>query len=254
MQIQKIVWVVVAVILFFSVNSALATEEIIVSASATLTNVFTDIGQTFEKTHPDVKVVLNFGAAGDLVQQIVNGAPVDVFASANQKFMNDAEAKNLIVKATRTDFTGNGLVMIIPADSVFNITEMTALTSTDIQRIALGKPESVSAGQYAAESLKAYGLWEQLQPKYIYGNTVRQVLDYVQRGEVDVGFVFASDALIAGDKVTVALAPGKHTPITYPIAVMTTGKQAEIAKAFVAFVLSDEGQAILKQFGFERSK
>ncbi|MHC1726997.1 MAG: molybdate ABC transporter substrate-binding protein [Syntrophobacteraceae bacterium] len=229
---------------------AFAEQELIVSAAASLTNAFGEIGKKFESANPGTKVVFNFAASGALLQQIDKGAPVDVFASADQKTMDQATEKKLILSDTRKDFVKNELVLIIPSGSKAQVKSIRDLTAGGIGKIALGNPESVPAGRYAREVLTNEGIWEQLKPGYIFGESVRQVLDYVVRGEVDAGFVFATDVVAAKDRVKVVLEAQKHKPITYPIAVVGSTKNKDLPRRFVDFVLSKDGQEILSRYGF----
>jgi len=232
------------------VGSASAEQEIIVSAAASLTNAFTEVGKKFEAANPGTKVVLNFAASGALLQQIAQGAPADVFASADQKTMDQAEEKKLILAETRKNFAGNGLVLIVPGDAKTSIKALKDLTLKDITKISVGNPESVPAGRYAEEALTNEGMWEVLKPKFIFANSVRQVLDYVSRGEVDAGIVYATDAVVAKEKVRVMLKVEKHKPILYPIAVVASTGKTDPARRFIDFVLSKEGVEILSKYGF----
>ena len=233
-----------------SLGLAAEQQELIVSAAASLTNALTEIGKAFEETE-QINIVFNFASSGELLKQMEQGAPVDVFASANLKFMDDAEAKKLIEPATRRNFAQNLLVLIIPADSKTPLKSVEEMAAAEIQRIAIGDPASVSAGQYAKESLDSYGIWEKVVDRFVYGNTVRQVLDYVRRGEVDAGIVFATDAALEKERVKVVAELEHHTPIVYPIAVTTLTENKEAAAQFVEFVISDKGKKILSQYGFE---
>jgi molybdate transport system substrate-binding protein len=197
-----------------------------------------------------VKVIFNFGASGALLQQIDKGAPVDVFASADQKTMDQAKEKSLILIDTRKDFVSNGLVVTVPKDSKMVIKGVKALSESKISRISMGNPETVPAGRYAQEVLSKAGLWEGLKPKLIYAENVRQVLDYVTRGEVDAGFVFATDAALAKDKVQVAAVAEGHQPIRYPLAVVAATKRKDLSQRFIDFVLGNQGQDILAGYGF----
>ncbi len=237
---------------FCFVVVAFAEQELIVSAAASLTNAFGEIGKKFESASPATKVVFNFGASGALLQQIDKGAPVDVFASADQKTMDQAAEKGLIISGARKDFASNELVLIIPHGAKTPVKALQDLSAGEITMVAMGNPETVPAGRYAQEVLTGEGLWEQLKPKYIFGESVRQVLDYVSRGEVDAGFVFATDAAVAKDHVSVALEAPKHKPITYPISIVRSTKSKELARRFVDFVLSDEGREILFKYGFKK--
>ena len=226
--------------------------ELTVSAAASLTNAFTEMTEAFEKKHSGVTVTTNFAASNPLLRQIEEGAPVDVFASADQATMNKARDKKLIAESTRVNFALNDLVLITPADSTLGLAGPNDLSGDKVQKIAVGNPESVPAGRYAKAALTASGLWESLAPKYIMGESVRQTLDYVSRGEVDAGIVYGTDAKQAGDKVTVAAVLSGHEPVLYPIAVIKDARAAKEAQAFIDFVLSDEGAAILAKYGFNK--
>lgn len=232
------------------VKSALAEQELIVSAAASLTNALGEVGKRFETANPGLKVILNFAASGALLQQIEQGAPVDVFASADQKTMDQAKEKNLILDESRKDFVSNALVLIVPKGSSIPIKSVHDLGAKEVARVALGNPETVPAGRYTREALTNEGLWETLTPKFICGDSVRQVLDYVSRGEVDAGFVFATDAATAGEKVRVVAGMEKHKPIVYPIAIVAATQKKELSGRFVNFALSREAQDILSNFGF----
>ncbi|MEG2139916.1 MAG: molybdate ABC transporter substrate-binding protein, partial [Bilophila sp.] len=214
-------------------------SAITVSGAASLTGAFTDIKTAFEKAHPTITVHTNFAASNPLLKQMEEGAPVDVFASADQETMDKAQAKKLIDPKTRANFAQNDLVMIVPADKPA-LTTPDALLAPHVKHIALGKPESVPAGRYTQEALTTAGLWDKLQAKYVFGASVRQALDYVNRGEVDAGFVYRTDALAAGKKVAITATIGGHKPVTYPIAIATTGSNAKDAALFTAFVLAPE--------------
>jgi len=243
--------VVLALVGTFSMNEAKAADqELLVSAAASLTNAFQDVGQKFAGANAGVKFVPNFAASGALLQQIEKGAPVDVFASADQKTMDQANEKKLILPETRKNFVSNSMVLIVPAGSKMPIKGPQDLLAKEVTKVALGNPDSVPAGRYTQESLKNEGLWEKLSPKFIPGDNVRQVLDYVSRGEVDAGFVFATDAATAKDKVQVVATLTKHQPILYPVAVVAGTQKKDLAQRFIAFVLSKEGQEILAKYGF----
>ena len=229
---------------------AFAAQEITVSGAASLTNAFTEIKGLFEKKYPDIKVHTNFAASNPLLKQMEVGAPVDVFASADQEPMDTAAAKKLVDTATRKDFALNDLVMVVPSDSKLNLTGAKDLAKPEVKRIAVGNPDSVPAGRYTKAALTTAGLWETLQPKYVFGASVRQALDYVGRGEVDAGFVYRTDAKQGGDKMKVAAVMDGHKPVLYPIAVATTGSNRDGGAKFVGFVLSPEGQAVLAKYGF----
>jgi len=243
---------------FFAAEVAIAAEqqEITVSAAISLKNVFEEIGKLFESRHKGVKVMFNFGASGDLVRQIEGGAPVDVFASAAQKDMDEAEKRGLIVPDSRGNFAGNSIVLIIPADSKFRIQTFQDLGLNQVEKIAAGNPKTVPAGRYAEEVFVHFKLLPAIKEKLIYAENVRQVLDYVARGEVDAGVVYSTDAMVrAKDIKIVATAPeDSHSPVIYPVAVIKDTNKQSLSKAFVSLLISEVGRKILERHGFKMTK
>ena len=233
-----------------SIKQSWAEEELIVSAAASLTNVMTAAKEVFQSSNPDVRLTFNFASSGSLYQQIKHGAPVDMYVSANQYFMDRAEDDGLILKNTRTDFTANKLVLIVPFNSGHSLTKLTALKKANIQRIAVGQPQTTPVGRYAKKALLHHDLWDTLEDKLIFGNSVRQILDYTVRGEVDAGFVYASDVLAVKGKVRVMMTVGNVGPIVYPIAVTASSPHPDTAIRFIRFLTDTTGQRILHQYGF----
>ena len=240
---------VVVALLGLPVRAAEKSMEMTVSAAASLTNAFTELKGMFEKKHAGLTVHVNFAASNPLLRQLQEGAPVDVFASADQATMDKAVAARVVDPTTRKNFALNDLVLIVPKGAR-KPADLAALRG--FKKIALGNPDSVPAGRYTKAALTSAGLWESLAPAYIQGNSVRQVLDYVARGEVDAGFVYRTDARQMSDKVDVVMNVEGHDPVSYPIAVATTGKNPQMGQAFLDFVLSSEGQAVLARYGFSR--
>lgn len=233
-------------------SAALHAQEVVVSAAASLTNAFQAVGQAFEKSRPGTKVTFNFAASGPLLAQIQQGAPVDVFASADQETMDRAAKANLLAEGTRADFARNTLVLIVPSTATAVPQKLSDLGNAQYKRVSTGTPSSVPVGRYTRASVQEAGLTATLEPKWIYGESVRQVLNYVARGEVDAGFVYRTDALIEKDKTRIALTVPTATPVSYPIAQIATSKNAALGKDFIAFVRSDAGQQILDSFGFSK--
>ncbi len=226
-----------------------SAQTLTVSAAASLTDAFKQIAPRFEATRPGVTLRFNFAASGVLLQQIAQGAPVDVFASADQPTMDRGAAQQLIATDTRRDFAANSLVLIAPAQGAAPAA-LADLAQPQIRRIAVGKPASVPVGRYTQAALEDARLWAPLQPKIVFADNVRQVLDYVSRGEVDAGFVYRTDAEIAKDRLRILLTVGGHAPVTYPAAVVADSRQAALARDFVAFLTGAEAQAILARYGF----
>jgi len=227
------------------------SETILVSAAASLTEAFTDMEPQFEAENPGVDVNFNFAGSGSLRTQIEGGAPVDVFASADQNQMNILAGEGLIENSSRKNFAQNSLVLIVPASSTLNITGIEDLTAPEIERIAIGNPETAPVGKYTTQSLTEAGIWDQLEGKTVLAEDVKQVLVYVERGEVDAGFVYMTDAKTAEPgKIKVVATVPVTTPVSYPIAVVSASDNKEEAQEFLDFVTGEEGQEILEEYGF----
>jgi molybdate transport system substrate-binding protein len=226
-------------------------EEILVSAAISLKDAFEEIGKVFE-TQTGIRVRFNLGPSGLLQRQIEAGAPVDVFASAGEKQMDELQSKGLIIGETRRNLAGNALALVIPNGSKIPLHSFENLIRPDVTRVAIGNPKTVPAGQYAQQTLKNLHVWDNLESRLVLAENVRQVLDYIERGEVDAGIVYASDLAGAHGKVDVAAyAPeGSHSPILYPIAVVKEAGNKNGAQRFIDLTLSIAGQAVLKKHGF----
>ncbi|MDT9001069.1 molybdate ABC transporter substrate-binding protein [Paucibacter sp. APW11] len=229
---------------------ASSAAELTVSAAASLSNAFKEMAPAFEAAHPGHKLLLNFAASDALLAQISKGAPVDVFASADQETMDKAEAQKLLQPGTRRHFAANSLVLVTPAEGGLALKSLAELARPEVKRIALGKPEGVPAGRYAKGALAAARLWPVVEAKAVYAINVRQALDYVARGEVEAGFVYGSDATAQKDKVRVLFAVPTETPIRYPVAAIAGSARAELAGQFIAYLLSPAGQVVLARHGF----
>lgn len=230
------------------------TVELTVSAAISLTDALNEIKDAYEEDN-NVNITFNFGGSGTLTQQIRQGAPVDVFISADQEWMDQLEEENIIIPDTRENITGNSLVMIANEESAMDYDSFENINGDDIGQIAIGNPESVPAGKYTEQALKTIGLWEELEDKFILAKDVRQVLTYVESGNADIGFVYESDTLTSDSIQTIASAdPNWHDPIIYPGAVVANTEYEEEATAFAAYLLSDEAQEILSKHGFEKQQ
>lgn len=225
------------------------SREMTISAAASLTDAFNELITLFEKAHPDIKVNIVYAASNPLLRQILAGAPVDVFASADEATMDKAISKKVADPATRENFAANTLVLIVPKGfpKPANLEEL-----TKFERIAVGNPDSVPAGRYTQEALKKANLWDKLQDKLILGESVRQVLDYVARGEADAGFVYGTDANQRKDQTDLVMTVEGHKPVNYPIAITLTGFNRKAGEEFIKFVFSEEGQSVLASYGFTK--
>ncbi|MET0517273.1 MAG: molybdate ABC transporter substrate-binding protein [Burkholderiaceae bacterium] len=228
-----------------------SAAELTVSAAASLSNALRELAPLFEAQYPGTRLQLNFAASGALLQQIAKGAPVDVFASADQETMDQAQAQSLVKPADRRNFVSNSLVVIVPAKpGAATPKALAELGQPAYGRIAIGLPASVPVGRYTKSVLEKAGLWTAIEPKMIGAQNVRQALDYVARAEVDAGFVYATDAALMPGQVRVALTVPTDKPILYPIAALAASTQPELARQFGAFVLSAPAQAVLAKYGF----
>jgi molybdate transport system substrate-binding protein len=241
---------VAALLLGLLLPCAAMAREITVSAAASLANAFRELAPVFEKGRPGVSIRFNFAASGALLQQIAQGAPVDVFASADQATMDRAADRSLIEPGSRTDFAANSVVLVEPAEGATGLQSVQDLEGPAVKRIAVGKVATVPAGRYTREALEHAGLWARLEPKLVQADSVRQVLDYVGRGEVEAGFVYATDAAVMKDKVKIVLTATGHTPVSYPVAVVKDSDRKGLGAGFVAFLATPQAREILARHGF----
>ena len=242
-----------ALSLILGFASAAHAQEILVSAAISLKEAAEELGREFQRTHPGVSVRFNFGASGDLQKQIEGGAPVDLFLSAGQRQMDALEQQRLLLPGSQRLVARNALVLIAPAASRLDLKSPQDLGRAEVQRVVLGNPKTVPAGQYAEECLRSLGLWHPLQPKFIFAENVRQVLEYVARGEVDAGFVYTTDLLSRPGAVKEVARPpqSSYSPITYPGAVVGASTQKALAQAFLDLFGSPPGQQVLARYGFQ---
>jgi molybdate transport system substrate-binding protein len=219
-----------------------------VSAASDLTFAFQEIGKLFEQ-ETGVKVIFNFGATGQLAQQIEQGAPVDVFAAANIKYVEELEKQGLIIPDTKTIYAQGHITLWTRDDSPLRIEGIADLARAAIQRVAIANPDHAPYGVAAREALQATGLWEKIQPKLVLGENVRQTLQYAETGNVDVAIIALS--LSVQTQGRWVLVPQElHQSIDQALAVIKSTKLEKEARAFTAFVLSEKGGPIRRRHGF----
>lgn len=234
--------------LFFGVPFALGTE-LLVSAATSLTDALETVRDDYQQDHPDVRIRYNFAASGVLEQQIRRGAPVDVFISASLREMDALERDKLIDPATRFDVCSNKLVLIGPAGTPLKRWE--ELWELRTRRIAIGNPAYVPAGHYARQTFEKLKLWSNLQKNFVYGESARQTLAYVQNGDAQAGVVFYTDAKRARGVTIIADAPaGSHDPIVYPAAMARGAKSVDVAKDFLRYLRSPQARPAFHVAGF----
>ncbi len=243
-------------VMVLGIGAALASEgDVTVFAAASTTNAITEIGELYEARGLG-HVTPSFASSSTLAKQIANGAPADVFLSANTKWMDFLEEKNTIDKATRFDLLGNRIVFIAPvASRIPNVTvdsalDLAGLLGTD-GRLSMGDPEHVPAGMYGKKAMENLGLWDQVKDRVAPMKDVRAALVLVERGEAPLGEVYATDAAISDKVRVVGLFPlESHNPIVYPAAAVAGGNAAGAAK-FLDFLRTPESRAVFEKYGFE---
>jgi len=223
--------------------------ELIISAAASLQDALTNIKTNFEKKYPNVKINFNFGASGALQQQISNGAPVDLFFSAAEDKFNLLMQDGLIQKKNETDLLGNEIVLVVPKDSKNGINSFEDLSKA--KKISIGTPDVVPAGKYAKETLQNIKVWNNVEEKMVYAKDVRQVLTYVETGNVDAGIVYKTDALTSSKVKIIATAnENSHDPIIYPVGVIKNSTHSKEARLFYEYLQNNNSKKVFQNYGF----
>jgi molybdate transport system substrate-binding protein len=228
-----------------------AKVQLTVSAAISLKDALDQAKQLYTTANPSVSMAMNYGASGTLQLQIEQGAPVDVFLSAAPKQMDVLESKGLVLEGTRKDLLSNEVVLIVPKDSTLGITGFRDLLRPEVQKVALGEPVAVPAGKYAQEVLTSLGIYDQVNAKAVLAKDVRQVLTYVETGDVDAGIAYKTDAFSSAKVKVVAEAPAaSHSSVIYPVAVIKGSKNVAAAKAFEDFLSGPQARALFQKHGF----
>ncbi len=228
-----------------------APVELTIAAAASLTDVMTEIAQSYKIKAPNVTLTVTYGASGALQTQIERGAPVDVFISAAQKQMDALADQTLLLDGSRINLLENKVVLIVPKDTALSLKSFEDLAKKDVKTVAIGDPASVPAGQYADELLTKLGIKDVVKAKANLGTDVRQVLTWVESGEVDAGIVYTTDAATSDKVAVVCEAPsGSVKKIVYPVAILKTSAYAEQAQHFIDFLKTDECIKLFEKYGF----
>jgi molybdate transport system substrate-binding protein len=253
-MLKRIVAALAAWPLAFAAPAGAAEPDpppIVVFAAASLTNVLQELGDGYTR-QTSVPVKFSFAASSAVARQIENGAPADIFFSADQEWMDYLQTRRLIQPESRHDIVGNRLVLIAPADSLIELKiepRFPLLTALGKGRLAAGDPDSVPAGRYAREALTALGIWNEVSDRLTRSDSVRSALAFVDRGEAPLGIVYETDARIdKGVRVVDVFPADSHAPIVYPVALTTAARPA--AAKFIAFVRGPAGALVFKQYGF----
>ncbi|MDF2631975.1 MAG: molybdenum transporter, periplasmic molybdate-binding protein [Caproiciproducens sp.] len=231
-------------------SKAAEKVELMVSAAASLTDCMNEIKTAYAAEHPDTTITYNFGSSGSLQQQIEQGAPCDIFFSAGKKQMKALQDKSLVAADSVKDVLQNQVVLITPKNGR-KIASFADLTAADIKKIGVGEPKSVPVGQYTAQVFEKMKLTDKLSSKLVYAKDVREVLSWVETGNVQAGIVYATDAKIS-DKVEVScVAPeDSHDKVVYPLGIIKDSKHADAAKQFVDYLLGADAKKIFTKYGF----
>jgi molybdate transport system substrate-binding protein len=231
--------------------AAVSAQTLRVAAAVSLREALEQVRDSFEHDTP-YKLEFTFGGSGQLLAQIKSGAEIDAFISAANTQVDDLEKANLVSRGTRRAIAGNNMVLVVPAVAKVPPRDFGALADLRFGRIAIGEPRTVPAGQYAMQVLTSLGLAEKVKDRIVYGANVRQVLTYVELGEVAAGMVYATDAKEAGEKVRVVAtaAADSHQPIVYPAVVIKSSRQQSAALAFLDYLQTAGAQSVLSEKGF----
>src|SRR5215204_1298154 len=222
-------------------------HELTVAAAADLTPAFEELGREFESSHK-TKVIFVFGSTGMLTRQIENGAPVDLFAAANVSYIDQLEQKGLIVPSTNTIYARGRIVLWTPTESTLRLEGIADLARPEVTRIAIANPDHAPYGLAARQALQSAGVWERVQPKLVYGDNIRQTIQYAQTGNVEVAIVALSLSIQSNGRWT--LIPEElHQPIDQGLAVVKSTNKEQAARAFANFISSPQGKAIMKKYG-----
>ena len=235
----------------FATRPAPRQANLTISAAISMKGSLDEVQRDFTAANPSIVVACNYGASGTLQQQIEQGAPVDVYLSASPKQMDALEKEGLLLPGTRKNLLRNEVVLIVPKDSRSRVSSFQDLARSDVKQIALGEPTTVPAGEYAKEVLTYLGIYEVVKSKAVLAKDVRQVLTYVETGNVDAGIVYSTDAASSSRVKVVATAPEKsHAPAIYPVAVIKNSKEPAAARAFEDFLFGAQARATFQKYGF----
>ncbi|MFD2627355.1 molybdate ABC transporter substrate-binding protein [Oceanobacillus kapialis] len=232
-----------------------STEEthLLLAATSSMSHVLPDVIEAFEEENPYITITVDYGPSGELAQQIQQGAPVDLFISGNQEWMDMLADQSMIVADSRTNFATNQLVFAGTAGEDVSISSLEALQQGTFDKIVLGQPETSPVGTYAKQALQSANLWEPLSDSFLYAKDLAQVVTFIESGKVDAGFVYYSD-VIETDRVEMIFPVDSelHNSIEFPAAITTISTNHADSNRFITYLKSDEAATILEEHGFNR--
>lgn len=241
-------FLLLALLFSLACRNTTETAEITVAAASDLTPAFEEIGREFQASH-GTKVVYVFGSTGLLTRQIENGAPFDVFAAANVSFIDQLDQKGFVVPGTKRIYGRGRITLWTMSNSPLQFQKLEDLTRAEVTRIAIANPDHAPYGQAAREALLSAGIWDAVRPKLVYGDNIRQTLQYAETGNVEVAIVALS--LSVQSKGRWVLVPEElHKPLDQGMGVIKGTKNEAAARAFNDFVNGEKGREIMKKYGF----
>lgn len=230
-------------------TSAGDSEELFISSASSLADAMKAAENEFQESNPDVDIVFNFGSSSKLRNQIQQGAPVDLFLSASGRDMAELQKAGFVEEREIQEFARNRLVLA--STETLEDTDPESLLRDADQVIAIGEPDSVPLGAYTKEALARSGLWAELEGNLIFAKDARQVLSYIESGNAGLGIVYSSDAGLSESIQTIIDLPQEGIDIVYPAGILSKAENKQAAEAFVKFLASEKGQALLQQYGFD---
>ncbi|MFT5872715.1 MAG: molybdate transport system substrate-binding protein [Clostridium sp.] len=224
-----------------------------ISAAASLTEVMGEIKTLYKVEKPNVTLNYNIAGSGTLQKQIEQGADVDLFFSAGIKQMDVLQKKGLLIDDTKVNLVGNSIVLIVKNDSILDISDFKDATDDEIVKIALGEPKTVPVGQYCEEVFTSLNILDKIKAKAVYAKDVKEVLTWVETGNVDAGVVYGTDAKVSKKVKVVSIASADlyKTPVEYPAAIIKSSKNVEDTKTFLKFLSSDKAKEVFTTYGFD---
>jgi len=229
-------------------RNGVGSATLTVSAAADLTSAFEELGKVFER-ETGIKVTFNFGSTGQLTQQIEQGAPVDLFAAANIRFIEELEQKNLILPDTKALYAQGRITLWTRAGTTLPLERIEDLARADVRKVAIANPEHAPYGVAAREALQSTGVWQAVQPKLVFGENVVQTLQYAETGNVDAAIVALSISVGSGGR-WVLVPREAHRPLNQALAVVRSTRREAGARRFATFINSPSGRPIMRKYGF----
>lgn len=229
-------------------GQAPGAAELLVAAAADLAPAFAELGRSFER-ETGIKVVFSFGSTGTLAQQIEQGAPVDLFAAANVAYVEGLERQGLIIPETKALYARGRITIWTRRAGGLRLERLADLAHPEIRRIAIANPEHAPYGMAAREALQAAGLWETLQSKLVFGENVRQTLQYAESGNADAAIV-ALSLSIQSDGQWTLIPEELHRPLAQALAVIRGARHEQSARRFAAYINSQQGRSVMQRYGF----